>query len=65
MKPGKGKQSFYLILSHDCFKEGNIILSGSGKALVEKRYTRTWWKRILNAIGFKFRTTGLKCKPLD
>lgn len=66
MKPGKGKQSFHLILSHDWFKAGDVITISSGnKALVKKRYTSIWWKSILNFIGFKFHTNGYKCKSLD
>ena len=63
-KPGKYGKPFILVLDHNWFKKGDIIVSGLNTAKVTRVYRRTWIRLFLNWLGIKVRMNGLKCKPI-
>lgn len=64
-KPGKYGKPFVVILEHDWFKKGDIIISSVGKSKVTKVYKRIWIRLFLNWLGIKVRMKGIKCKPIN
>ncbi len=64
-KPGKYGKPFVVILEHDWFKKGDIIIISVGKSKVTKVYKRTWIRLFLNWLGIKVRMKGIKCKPIN
>jgi len=42
-----------------------VMAQGGEMFKVIKIYKKTWWKRILNKVGFKLMTQGYKVKIYD
>ena len=49
----KNKKKFYIQLSVSIFKKGDVLSTCEGEVLVLKFIKNTWWRRLLQKLGFK------------
>lgn len=65
IEPGIKNKTFYILLDGNYFRKKDIIQSSFIKLIVLKVYKPTWWRKILNKLGFKVKMLGLKVKTYN
>lgn len=71
-KPEIGGEVFYIKLSDNWFRKGDVInAGGKDKLIVLKSYRLTWWKKVIMwfcrhyDIPFRFRNSEVKVKKYN